>query len=63
MTPYFCVRDVMTMAMDCTPVPAGCGTMPMTPTDAEAEAACACLMGPTGPCHAAKDVRALCDCG
>jgi hypothetical protein len=63
MTPYFCIRDVMTMAVDCTPAPTGCGPMPMTPTDAEAEAACACLMGPTGPCHAAKDMRALCDCG
>ncbi|HEY2031817.1 MAG TPA: hypothetical protein VGH20_21650 [Myxococcales bacterium] len=62
MTPYFCVRDAMAM-VDCTPVPAGCGPMPMTPTDAEAEAACSCLMGASGPCHAAKDVRALCDCG
>ena len=63
MTPYFCVRDVMTMTVDCAPAPVGCGPMPMTPTDGETEAACQCLMGPRGPCHAAKDVRALCDCG
>lgn len=63
MTPYFCVRDVMTMAVDCTPAPPGCGPLPMAPTNGETEAACACLMGPRGPCHAATDMRALCDCG
>ena len=58
----FCMRPAGTASVTCMPPPPGCATPPMNPTDAQTEAFCGCVMGANGPCHAAKDLRSLCDC-
>jgi hypothetical protein len=62
MEPLACVRDG-SMMIDCRPMPPACGPLPIAPTVEQTASFCACLMGASGtPCHAAADVKSMCDC-